>query len=172
MTLCYQNTSQDWWKMLFTESPDLEGRIGLIGIVKHEIMHLAGKKKQQMRFLKYFLFTSSRNIEIEERNWRSLDRRFKTYLYFSFFFYSRFNPIYNIHDSLWLGVSKNEISLPLLREVVLSGSFPCPQVLEDLKQERIGMKVRYILVLSSRMWRGMRVWGINSDDSGFRRLYE
>lgn len=39
--------------MLFTESPDLEGKIGLVGIIEHEVMNIAGKK-QQMRFLKYF----------------------------------------------------------------------------------------------------------------------
>lgn len=40
--------------MLFTESPDLEGKIGLVGIIEHEVMNIAGKKKTANEVFKVF----------------------------------------------------------------------------------------------------------------------
>lgn len=40
--------------MLFTESPDLEGKIGLVGIIEHEVMNIAGKKPANEVFKEFF----------------------------------------------------------------------------------------------------------------------
>ena len=64
------------------------------------------------------------------------------------------------------------ISLPLSREVLLPGTFPGPQVLEDLRLEGIRMGVGTFPTLSSRIWRAVLCVGLQgrsgSGGSGLR----